>query len=137
MIATTTKNKVTWNIVSAYEPKFEKNLKVSEQTKNFHDQLSPLINKKKKQDVIIITEKFGQFFKIFQTYVWSHTTATSVLMPLSRLAGVGNFCLALAIFFDRTHPLFSSHIVPNPSLHTLPTIFLVDPFSFSQIFQLP
>ena len=32
---------------------------------------------------------------------------------------------ALAIFFNRRHPLCSSHIVPNP-LHLFPTISLVD-----------
>ena len=56
-------------------------------------------------------------------------------MLLSRLAGVGNFCLARAIFFDRMHPLFPSHIFPNPSLHTLPSISLVDPFSFYRYFN--
>ena len=34
------------------------------------------------------------------------------------------------------HPHFSSHIVPNPSLHSLTTMSLVKP-SFSQLFQLP
>ena len=34
-------------------------------------------------------------------------------------------------------PLFPSHMVPNPFLCTLPTISLVDPSSFSQLFQLP
>ena len=58
MIATTTKNKVTCNIVSTYAPKFEKTMKFSEQT-------NTLINSTKKRDVIIITKKFGNFFKIF------------------------------------------------------------------------
>ena len=35
------------------------------------------------------------------------------------------------------HPLFSSHIVPDPSLRTIPMIFLVDSSSFSQLFQAP
>ena len=35
------------------------------------------------------------------------------------------------------HPLFSSHIVSKPSLRILPTISLVDPPSYSQLFQLP
>ena len=42
---------------------------------------------------------------------------------------------SLAISFDRKYPLFSSHIATDPSLRTLPTISLVNPFSFSQLLQ--
>ena len=48
-------------------------------------------------------------------------------------AGRGSLFLlwfALAISFDRTHPLFSSHTVPNLALRSLPTISLVDPLPF-------
>ena len=34
-------------------------------------------------------------------------------------------------------PLFLSHIIPDPSLCTLPMISLLDPCSFSQIFPIP
>ena len=66
-----------------------------------------------------------------------HTTMF-VSMPLSQLVRVGDFCFNfLSPFLLIIHILFSNHIFPNPSLHTLPTISLVSPFSFSQLFQLP
>ena len=66
------------------------------------------------------------------------TRTTSILMPLPRLAGVGNFCLNLLSPFSRScaSSLFSSHIVPDLSLCIL-TISWVNPFSFSQFFQAP
>ena len=50
------------------------------------------------------------------------TTTMSILMPLSWLGGV-------------MHPFFSSHIIPDSSLCSLPTISLVDPF-FPSYFKL-
>ena len=48
------------------------------------------------------------------------------------------FLLQFALtIFNCMHPLFSSNIDPNPSLHTLPAISLVDPSSFSQLFKAP
>ena len=64
-------------------------------------------------------------------YIYIHTM--SVLMLLSRLAGAGN-CSVLSSFSCKC-PLLSSHVVPNPFLRALPTISLVDLFSFSQLFQ--
>ena len=79
---------------------------------------------------------------------WFHRSKTIFLsttnnnVPFNAIIRAGrneNFLLllALAISFDQTHPLFSGHIVTNPSLRTLPTISLVNLSSFSHLFQLP
>ena len=61
---------------------------------------------------------------------------TSVLMPLSQLTRVSNFCSNSVLpFLSIIRILSSQDIVPNPSLWNLPMTSLVNPSSFPQLFQ--
>ena len=55
----TAKNKVTCNILCAYAPTFRKTMKDPKQARKFYNQLSFIIKKTKKLEVIIIGRDFN------------------------------------------------------------------------------
>ena len=59
-----TKNKFKYHVISAYAPTLESTVKRPEDTKNFYDQLTSIVNKFNKRDAIIIGGDFNAKTKL-------------------------------------------------------------------------